>query len=136
MSEREDLADHVRSDERPPPDARLVLRCGPDTPSLVRSHAHRLNRLYVLHGDEVWGISVFVALDDVGPTIFADLLQTRLKGNSAVYTPTVRELVRAGFELLPTFRRPHFTVLMHSLDDAPRLHDALGELRTNPYAVD
>jgi hypothetical protein len=89
----------------------------------------------VLEGSEVWGISVFVALDDVGPTSYAELLRNRLKGYPLVYTPTVSDLTDAGFRLIPTFRRPHYTVLMSSLDDADRLHRSLGELRPNPYAV-
>jgi hypothetical protein len=34
-----------------------------------------------------------------------------------VYTPTIQALVDAGFSLLASFRRPHFTI---------RLTDALG----------
>lgn len=55
---RDELRAHVR-DEHPPVDAAVVIRGGPDTPSLLRSHARRVNRLFVLDGAEVFGISVF-----------------------------------------------------------------------------
>lgn len=60
MSElREELRLRVR-DERPPADASVVIRGGPDTPSLLRTHARRLNRLYVLDGNDVFGVSVLL----------------------------------------------------------------------------
>ncbi|MEJ7582713.1 MAG: hypothetical protein WKF43_01255 [Acidimicrobiales bacterium] len=52
-----------------------------------------------------------------------------------VHLPTVRDITVAGFDLLPSFRRPHFTV---RLDDAEsdtlrQLLGALGPARPNPY---
>lgn len=44
------------------------------------------------------------------------------------------QLRLAGFELLATFSRPHYSVLMPGLEAAGALVDALGELRLNPYA--
>ncbi|MET0580191.1 MAG: hypothetical protein ABW122_16150 [Ilumatobacteraceae bacterium] len=44
-----------------------MIRGGPDTASLLQTHAKRLQRLYELDGEPVLGISVFVVLDDVGP---------------------------------------------------------------------
>lgn len=135
MAEREELSAHIRDAEHPPSAHRLVLRGGPDTLSLLRAHARRLNRGYVLHGEEVFGLSVLAALDDVGPMSYIELLRSRLKGYPLVYTPTVTALLEAGFRLLPTFRRPHYTVFMDSLDDCEALYNALGELLPNPYAV-
>lgn len=135
MADREELSAHVRGAEQPPLANRLVLRGGPDTLSLLRTHARRLNRLYVLRNEEVYGISVLAALDDVGPMSYAELLSNRLKGYPLVYAPTVAALHRAGLQLLPTFRRPHYTVLLDSLDDCEHLYRTLGELLPNPYAV-
>ena len=53
---REELRTRIR-DELPPADAAVVIRGGPDTPSLLRTHARRLNRLYVLDGEDVFGVS-------------------------------------------------------------------------------
>jgi hypothetical protein len=88
----------------------------------------------VLDGLDVYGISVFVALDDVGPASQRGLLTGKLVSYPLVYTPTVGELVDAGFDLLATFGRPHFTVVVASPADAPRLLTALGPLRPNRYA--
>ena len=131
---REELRDRVRYEDPPPEEAQLVLRGGPDTGSLIRSHARRVNRLFVLDGAEVWAISVFVALDDVGPASAEAILRTKLRSYGHVYLPTVGQLRNAGFDLLATFARPHFSVLIPELDSAPELYGALGELQINPYA--
>lgn len=131
---REELRDRVRNEDSPPDESQVVLRGGPDTGSLIRSHARRFNRLFVLDGAEVWAISVFVALDDVGPASAEAILRSKLRSYGHVYLPTVGQLRRVGFELLATFARPHFSVLMPGLDSAPELFGALGELHVNPYA--
>jgi hypothetical protein len=131
---REELRRRVRDEDPPPDESRVVLRGGPDTGSLILSHARRVNRAFVLDGAEVWAISVFVALDDVGPGSARGILQTKLRSYASVYLPTVGRLRQAGFEMLPTFARPHFSVLLPGLDTAPELFEALGELRINPYA--
>ena len=132
---REELRARVRPDEPVPGDALVALRGGPDTRSLISSHARRMNRLFVLDGSPVWGISVFVALDPTGPASAESILRRRLLSYELVYLPTVGGLRAAGFDLLPTFGRPHFTVLMSGLELAPALFDALGELQENPYPV-
>jgi len=131
---REEMRDRVRDDTPPPDDSQVVLRGGPDTGSLIRAHARRVNRLFVLDGAEVWAISVFVALDDVGVASAKAILRTKLRSYPHVYLPTVGRLRHAGFELLATFARPHFSVLMPGLDKVQELFDALGELQINPYA--
>ena len=136
VSGREDLRDFVRANEDVPASTRLVLRGGPDTASLLRSHARRLNRSYELDGAEIWGISIFVALDDIGPASLDELLKSRLQGYPNVYLPTVDAIRQAGFDMLATFRRPHYTVLLPDLEHTEPLLDALGDLRRNPYAVD
>ncbi|MCU1450495.1 MAG: hypothetical protein JWP02_2665 [Acidimicrobiales bacterium] len=132
---REDLRARVRPDEPIPGHALVALRGGPDTRSLISSHARRLNRLFMIDGGPVWGVSVFVALDPTGPASAEGILRRRLMSYESVYLPTVGALRAAGFDLLPTFGRPHFTVLMGGLELAPALFDALGELQENPYAV-
>ena len=71
----------------------------------------------------------------LGSASFDALLRDRLKGYPTVYVPTVDKLVDAGFVLLGTFGRPHFTLLLSGEDDVERLVGLLGELRENPYAV-
>jgi hypothetical protein len=62
------------------------------------------------------------------------LLRERFATFRTVYLPTVQTLLEAGFELLPTGRRPHFTVRLLSADgqERARLLAALGTPRDNP----
>jgi hypothetical protein len=131
---REELRIRVRDDTAPPDESQVVLRGGPDTGMLIRAHARRVNRLFVLDGAEVWAISVFVAMDDVGIGSAKAILRTKLRSYAHVYMPTAGQLRQAGFELLATFARPHFSVLMPGLESAGQLFDALGELMINPYS--
>ena len=52
---REELRARVRSAAPLDPDWAVVIRGGPDTPALLRSHARRLHRLYVLDGEPTFG---------------------------------------------------------------------------------
>ena len=127
IDDREELRLRVR-DERPPLDASVVVRGGPDTASLLRSHARRLNRLYVLDGDSV-RISVFVAYGDIGATSE----RTILRANSTAIRPSTAprwKLLRRGLNLLPTFAAPHYTVVIPDLDAVAELAAAFGNLFT------
>jgi hypothetical protein len=132
--EREDLRLHLRNESLPAA-ASILVRGGPDTISLIRSHARRTNRLYCLDGSPLWGVSAFGALDEVGPASLEGLLATRLVTYEQVHTPVAQALLDAGFVLLDSFRRPHFTIRL--VDDSPgeasRLLDALGPPHQNPY---
>jgi hypothetical protein len=134
MTSGEDLRAHVR-DEALPADAVVVLRGGPDTVEKLAGHARRTNTVYSLDGAPVWGVSVFAALDDVGPASLDSLLRERLATYRLVHTPTVGAITGAGFELLPTFNRPHYTLLLPSDAelDLRRLFAALGPAEANPY---
>lgn len=131
---REELRDRVRSDEIPPSDAAVVIRGGPDTLSLLRTHARRLHRAFVLDGVPVFGVSVFVAIDDVGAASERGVLSGKLRSYPSVYRCTVGDLLEHGLGLIPTFGRPHYTVLLPELDSVDDLASALGTLRPNPYA--
>lgn len=65
-AEREELRPYLRG-EPVPLAASILVRGGPDTVSLIRSHARRTNRVYCLDGSPLWGVSAFGALDEVGP---------------------------------------------------------------------
>ena len=118
-----------------PGEALVVLRGGPDTVSLLRTHARRTGRLYCLDGTPLLGVSVFAALDDQGTASRDGLLAGRLVTYPLVHVVTVGTLASAGFEVLATFRRPHFTVRLRTDADveASRLLDALGPAHENPY---
>jgi hypothetical protein len=78
---------------------------------------------------------VFCALDDIGSASLRGLLSGRLVTYRWIHTPPERRLIDAGFTLLPTFGRPHFTVVLgsDSDDELGRLQRALGPRIENPY---
>lgn len=131
---RDELRDHFRADA-PGPQQTVTLRGGPDNIDKLRRHALRTNRAFVLDGDPVFGVSVFCALDDIGPGSLDGLLRDRLSTYRWVHTPTVDQLAGAGFQLLATFSRPHFTLLLDDVTDdlLARLEEALGPPVENPY---
>ncbi len=136
MTERpaqQDLRPHLR-DERPPDDSIVVVRGGPTTLAKLTQHARRTHDAYVLDGQPLWGVSVFCALDDIGSSSLSALLQ-RFASYRAVHLARAGQLRHAGFELLPTFGRPHFTVRATSdhPDELGRLLGALGDAERNPY---
>ena len=117
-------------DEVPPADATVVVRGGSDTVDKIRVHALRTARAWSLDGEPLLGISVFAVLDVALDT----LLRERFATFRTIYLPTVSDLTEHGFGLLPTGRRPHFTVRLRTGEDEElqRLLEALGPRRDNP----
>lgn len=128
-----ELRKHVRG-EALPPETVVVVRGGPARLPRLAAHAERTHETYVLDGKPVWGISVFGALDDIGPASLNGILQ-RMSSYRVVHLPTVGQLLRDGFNLLPTFARPHFTVLLRDggEPELARLSRALGTEQSNRY---
>jgi hypothetical protein len=116
-------------------DRTVAIRGGPDTTEKLRRHAERTRRAFVLDGAPILGVSVFCALDEVGPASLDGLLAQRLHTYRIVHTPRAIDLVAAGFSLLPTFGRPHYTLTMTDISDATmqELVQALGTPAENPY---
>ena len=122
---------HLRS-ETVPDDSVVVVRGGPTSIEKLAAHAARTHGAYVLDGQPLLGISVFCALDDIGPSSLDGLLQ-RFAPYRAIHLPLAGDLRSAGFEMLASFRRPHYTVSLGTLDELPQLLDALGKAEPNPY---
>ena len=116
--------------EQLPATSTVVVRGGRDTADKLLSHAKRTARAWSLDGEPLLGISVFAVLD----VSLEVLLAERFATFRTVYLPTVQTLVGAGFELLATGRRPHFTIRLSSADEPERarLLAALGTARDNP----
>jgi len=131
---RDELRDHVRA-ETLLDDQTVTVRGGPDNIDKLRRHATRTHRAFVLDGHPVYGVSVFCALDDIGPSSLDGLLDGRLATYRWVHTPTVSQLTDAGFSLLATFGRPHYTLLVDEISDEvlELLQVALGPSGENPY---
>jgi hypothetical protein len=129
----EELRPFLR-EERPPDDSIIVVRGGSDTLAKLARHARRTHDAYILDDKPLWGISVYCALDDVGPASLDGLLR-RFASYRAVHLPRAGRLRSAGFPLLPSFGRPHYTVRLDGDDHAElaRLLDALGPTEANKY---
>ena len=132
MSGSQDLREFVRA-EPAPRDATVLVRGGPDSVEKLAEHAERLSRRYVLDGDPVLGISVFAALDDLGPASLDGILSGKLATYRMMHVVALNLLVAAGFTVLPTFSRPHMTVTLRTLDWVERLLAAFGPLQNNPH---
>ena len=120
--------------ERVPDDAVIVVRGGPNSIARLTKHALRTAQFWDLDGEPLFGVSVLCALDDVGPASLPDVL-TQLGTYPTVHLTTAGRLDAAGFELLPTAARPHFTVRTAGAEpqEMEQLLVALGEARDNEY---
>ncbi len=78
-----------------------------------------------------YGISVFAA-EDAGA--IDDLARARLARFEWLTITTVADLRRAGLEIIPTFRRPHCTILLPDLEaDLDRLLRCHTVVAINPH---
>lgn len=86
----------------------VVVRGGLRHPLDLRRDAERAR---VRFGQP--GISVFAARD---AGAIDDLARSRLHEHEWLTITTVGDIRRAGLEIVPTFRRPHCTILLPDLD--------------------
>jgi hypothetical protein len=86
----------------------------------------------VLDGQPVLGVSVFAALDDIGPASLDGLLGGKLFTYRVVHLVTAGAVEDAGFSLLPTFGRPHMTLVPVTPGRAADLLTVLGRPEPNP----
>ncbi len=89
---REELRPRLRT-EPSPADTVVVVRGGPAKARQLTTHAERTHKAFQLDGVPLWGVSVFAALDDIGPASLDGLLQ-RLWSYRVVHLPTVASQVR------------------------------------------
>lgn len=127
-----DLRDFVR-DEPAPREATVIVRGGPNTVEKLVAHAERVRRAYVLDGEPVLGISAFAALDDIGPASVGGILSGKLATYRVVHLVALKDLLTVGFLVLPTFGRPHMTIVLSDLEGAEPLLAALGPGQSNPH---
>jgi hypothetical protein len=110
----------------------VVVRGGPDSTPKIEGHAARTARAYVLDGQPVFGVSVFAALDDIGPASLDGLLGGKLSTYRVVHLVAAGTVVDSGFTLLPTFGRPHMTLVPVTPGRAADLLAVLGDPEPNP----
>ncbi len=109
-------------------DALVVVRGGElDKERLVRDATLTYRRF----GE--YGISVLAAPDEAALDLIAG---TTLQREPVLTLMLMGALRAAGLEVRPTFRRPHFTVVLRDLDaDLDRLLTCDNEVRDNPHYV-
>lgn len=112
--------------EEPPDDTLVVIRGGPLDEGAIRRDA----RIAFLRFGE-YGVSVLAAPDEDG---FREVASGPLRLYEQLTVTTAGAVRRAGLELRPTFRRPHFTVIFPTLDDGvSRFLSCENELIENPH---
>ena len=110
--------------EPPLSEAAVLVRGGPDTGDKLARQAGRTARAWSLDGQPLLGISAFAVLD----LPLDELLSARFATYRMIHLLTATALLDRGFELLPSGRRPHYTVRLHRADSTElgELLDALG----------
>lgn len=87
----------------------------------------------MLDGEPVLGISVFAALDDIGPASVDGILSGKLATYRVIHLASLRDLAHANSAVLPTFGRPHMTIVLGGPDHIESLLATLGPARDNPH---
>ena len=95
--------------EQPPDDTTVVLRGGAMSADNVRRAAERTFDLYAIFGISVEGV--------LESTVQEASRGDRLAGYRHVRLSTFGRVRGAGFALLATFDRPHFTLVLPDLSD-------------------
>lgn len=94
-----------------PDDATLVVRGDELDPEILRTDAARFLRRFKDWGR--YGVSAFLAIDDDRAEV---LCEARVARFETVVVFRLIDLVTAGIEVVPTFRRPHVTLAHTDLD--------------------
>lgn len=135
MSQLEPIESHLRIGDVLDPNSALVIRGWPLTVEGLLRNADATRRRYSLRGGPLVAISAEVTLEgwDVDDILSGPRLRTRRSYASAA----VDDVVEAGFDLLPTFSAPHYSVVLvnYTEDQAQSLISVLGEVVANPYHV-
>ena len=109
-----------------PPDALVLARGGDLTVAELATDARRSYRRF---GE--YGVSVLAAADQ---TALDELARGVLRRFEVLTLVTAGSLRDAGLELRPTFRRPHYTIMLPDLDaDLQRLVECENVRWANPY---
>jgi hypothetical protein len=130
----EPIEPHLRSVELVQ-DSRLVVRGWPLTVDGLLRNADATRNRFSWRGDPL--VAVSAEMTGAGWDLDRILAGPRLRTRSRYAAAPAMALVTSGFELLPTFGAPHFSVVLGAYDDvsAEHLLEVLGQLRRNPHYV-
>jgi hypothetical protein len=110
-------------------DALVVVRGGDLDIDVIRSDAVAAHARFGKYGISVFGAADLAAVDV--------LARDRLAQFEVLVLMTAGTIRRAGLELRPTFRRPHYTIMLLELDrDIDRLMSCERVQRANQYYVE
>lgn len=135
MSGLEPIEGHVRPGELLDPDAQLVIRGWPLTIEGLMRNADATRRRYSLGGEPFVAVSAEVTID--GWSVDDILAGPRLRTRRSYAAATVGDVLGAGFDLLPTFATPNYSVALgfYTERQAELLIEVLGLVRLNPHHV-
>jgi hypothetical protein len=112
--------------ERLADDALVIVRGGDLDIELIRGDAVSAHARFGEYGISVFGAADEAAVDALG--------RDRLAQFATLVVMTAGAIRRTGLELRPTFRRPHYTIILADLDrDIDRLMSCEKVQRPNRY---
>lgn len=127
------IEDFLRAGELIDPSAQLLLRGAPLHPEGLLRNADATRRRYTFAGEPLLAISAEVTVDawDVDAILSGPRLRTR----RTYAATTVGAVLDAGFDLLPTFRSPHYSVVLpaYTVVSALALSGVLGDPILNSF---
>lgn len=131
----EPIEPHLRGAADFDPVADLVVRGWPLTVDGLLSNANATRERFSFRGRPLAAISADMTMP--GWSLTEILAGQRLRTRSRYATASVAFLVGDGFELLPSFRAPHYSVVFdpYTSERVRRLLELFGEVRANPHHV-
>jgi hypothetical protein len=134
VSELQPIERFVRVGEAPRSDA-LVVRGWPLTVDGLLRNADAARSRYSHREMPFVAVSSEIVIE--GWILDRILAGPRLRTRRRFAAAPVRSIVESGFELLPTFAPPHYSILLpaYTEREAQRLLDVLGEISINPHYV-
>ena len=127
------IEDELRSGELLDPAAHLVIRGWPVNVAGILRNADMTRQRYSLGGEPFVAISAEVTIP--GWDLESILSGPRLRSRRSYAIAAVGDLLEVGFDLLPSFNAPHYSVRLPSYTEgwAERLVEAFGDVKPNPY---
>jgi hypothetical protein len=131
----EPIEDCVRGGEVIDPDRQYVIRGWPLTTVGLLANAEATASRYSYHAEPFLAVSVEMTMP--GWDAERILSGRRMRTRRSYAMAPASSVLAGGFELLPTFDAPHYSVVMgpYTEGEAERLLQALGDLLVNPYCI-
>lgn len=131
----EPIERHLRSEEPLDAGADLVVRGWPLTVQGLLANATQAMERFSWDGHPLIAVSAEATI--AGSRLDAVLSGPRLRTRKRYAATRVGSLAAAGFELLPTFGVPHYSVVLRAYTEAEatRLLVVLGPVHQNPHFI-